>query len=435
MVSTNKKVKFREILVILLLPMITSTIGKLIEYYREKRIKNQFPYEILLTMESLVAGSTYTPKRAIIEELEHFSNDPLTIESKNANNITNPALDKSRMANLLTEKCHFTFTFTKESIENYKKVYSAFDLSILDFDDLLNKTILVIIDEKGPRILGNKMDYLEQFLKIIITSKNLVQEKKKDPVYYEVSNKDKGNGSPLLYKRGLKKIFLNEKSQIIDRLTQWQKQKQFYKSRDLPYKLGLMFYGLPGSGKTSLSYAIAAHFEYNFFRVEIVDTCYDWIFDMMKNNSRSVFLFDEFDRILEHLTWLREKEEKSDKEDEDIKIPKKEVAKKIVKNYKIDFVEKLMKCLEDIRLQEVIIIFTTNRAPEDFEAALIRPGRIDYTEYFGNCSIPQFHKIYQDYVGSEPPEFKGDISPARLINQILVPFHDQPNKILELLNR
>jgi len=97
-----------------------------------------------------------------------------------------------------------------------------------------------------------------------------------------------------------------------------------------------------------------------------------------------------------------------------------------------------MRVLEDIRLQEIVIIFTTNKNPEYFDdEALIRPGRIDYCEEFGYCNTQQFKNVFADYVGSEIPSnfvFKEQkYSMAHIVNQVIVPYHDNPSKIFELL--
>jgi hypothetical protein len=64
-------------------------------------------------------------------------------------------------------------------------------------------------------------------------------------------------------KRNLNSIFLNEKLMILNRIKTFLTEKELYNKLGIPYKLNILFYGLPGTGKTSLIIALASKLNYN----------------------------------------------------------------------------------------------------------------------------------------------------------------------------
>merc|ERR1711902_370050 len=54
-------------------------------------------------------------------------------------------------------------------------------------------------------------------------------------------------------------VFYPEKTDIVQRLDFFSKNKEWYKRRGIPYTMGFLFYGAPGCGKTSTIKAIANH--------------------------------------------------------------------------------------------------------------------------------------------------------------------------------
>lgn len=51
--------------------------------------------------------------------------------------------------------------------------------------------------------------------------------------------------------------FPKEVEEVIERCKRWKASESWYKNKRIPWRLGLLFHGLPGTGKTSLTQAIA----------------------------------------------------------------------------------------------------------------------------------------------------------------------------------
>jgi chaperone BCS1 len=96
--------------------------------------------------------------------------------------------------------------------------------------------------------------------------------------------------------RSLDTIYIPQKDKIVHTLDMFlndSKKHELYSKLEIPAKKVFLFYGLPGSGKTSLIRALASHFKRNICVVKNVidndDNSLERILSNIKNNSFLVF--------------------------------------------------------------------------------------------------------------------------------------------------
>lgn len=161
------------------------------------------------------------------------------------------------------------------------------------------------------------------------------------------------------------------------------------------------------------------------------------------------FGFSNSDNDSDNIESIHNKKDKKDKklddenpnkdEDKDKKNKKEKIISDneygfVVNKFTLDY---LLAFLDGYSsLHGCIVIMTTNRL-KVLDSALIRPGRIDHQIEFKNCDRYQFKTIYKFFTSRDLPldyVFKeNEYTTSYIINTIIIPNRNQPEKILNLL--
>lgn len=178
------------------------------------------------------------------------------------------------------------------------------------------------------------------------------------------NSEDKSESLDVMYSslapRSLDTLFFsdNEKERIIEHMDRFQDNKEFYASRQLLYKTGILLYGQPGTGKSSLVKALANTYGRSIANINTSNL--DRI-DLNKlTKSIDVDEQREFIVLLEDIDtlFLNRENGESDKDDQAI-------------------INKLLQFLDsNTSPSNVIFIATTNHI-ERLDEALLREGRFD----------------------------------------------------------
>lgn len=159
-------------------------------------------------------------------------------------------------------------------------------------------------------------------------------------------------------------LFLSDETQeVLDDIQDWLENESWYSDRGLAWKMGLMFEGMPGTGKSSFARHIAHHFKMDLYHANLKQFSNDHLVQFYANYAKGtcpkIFLFEDVDCVFD----------KRDGEE-----------------FGIDFNEFINK-LDGVRQYPgVLTIMTTNHlekidpaiATRDSSGEIItRPGRID----------------------------------------------------------
>lgn len=245
-------------------------------------------------------------------------------------------------------------------------------------------------DPRGnPPGLDENMKSLQRAVKISTAPKQLTFLK--SPFY---SNKSFGN------------IFGREVREVEERVRFFLEHREWYDQRGIPYQLGLLLSGIPGSGKTSIIRAMANLTKRHIINVNFANistatqlknlffnekitvytdstmTNYDILTIPIENR---IFVLEEIDAI-GNIVRQRDPHEKS----EDVLPDELTLAE-------------ILTVLDGTLESPGRIVIMTSNHPEVLDKALIRPGRIDVSVKFGFASRELTEEMYKCFFGKEFP--------------------------------
>ncbi len=157
---------------------------------------------------------------------------------------------------------------------------------------------------------------------------------------------------------------------VLQDMRKFRSEELWYRDLGIPWHKGYMFHGLPGSGKTSLAAALAGELEMDLYLLNLSGTG-------MNDENLQRLMSDVRPGCMVIL------------EDIDCTIPDRDAP---LNNQRVTL-SGLLNCLDGIMSREgCVIVMTTNRR-EGLDAALVRPGRVDYELEFGFATHEQIVRL------------------------------------------
>ena len=207
-------------------------------------------------------------------------------------------------------------------------------------------------------------------------------------------------------RRSLDSVVLDEgvAQHLHDDIHEFFSRREWYAQMGIPWRRGYLFHGPPGTGKTSVAYALAAELRLKLCALSLANPKLNdnTLADLLQRTPpRSLILIEDIDAFFS----AREKQDE---------------------RMHISF-SGLLNALDGVGAQEgrIIVLTTNHRARLD--PALIRPGRIDMEVELGLASAKQltqlmlrFHPTAADRVAALAQQYPDkSLSPAQ-IQQMLI---------------
>jgi len=175
--------------------------------------------------------------------------------------------------------------------------------------------------------------------------------------------------------------------------------EQWYIERGIPYRIGVLLSGPPGSGKSSAVIALASHFNMDIAILNLNagmddDELRNLLADVPPN---TIVLIEDIDCVYE------QRQASDDKDN------------------KVTF-SGLLNAIDGVAAGEGRILFLTTNHPEKLDPALIRPGRCDIRKTIGHPDYTQILRLWNRFYTDAPASLgikfasgvKTDISMAAL---------------------
>jgi chaperone BCS1 len=183
-------------------------------------------------------------------------------------------------------------------------------------------------------------------------------------------------------KRKLESISLNGKEkEILEDMKRFlsKETEEKYNLLGIPYKKNYLLEGLPGTGKTSLIYAIASE-----LNLDVAILSFKREFDDVKFMKAVQHIPEDTLLILEDIDVLFQERKNNDEHKHGITF------------------SGLLNVLDGLGHQDKLITIMTTNYKNRLDKALIRPGRIDYTLHFDYATKEQMkHMFFRFFPGKE----------------------------------
>jgi len=257
-------------------------------------------------------------------------------------------------------------------------------------------------------------------------------------------------------------LFFPQKEELLNHITNFTNGRETYRRLGIPYRLGILFTGIPGCGKTSCIKAIMRQLyeagtprhliDVNLNRIKTCRELDKIFFDRKRNGKEisvdnSVILLEDIDCMIDIIkrrismkdTSSFKKKAGPSKKSGEPSISIKETLDKLKENKevksalgdKMDMVASflmmqdssssmdpddkvtlsyLLNLLDGVNENEGRILIMTTNCPQDLDPALIRPGRIDIVVDFQKMASSDLIEMFEFYYQqSFPTEFHKSI--------------------------
>lgn len=180
------------------------------------------------------------------------------------------------------------------------------------------------------------------------------------------------------FKRKLNTIYLENRNEIFESIDIWKKSEDFYRERGIPYKLGVLLYGEPGTGKSSLIHAIAS-----LLNKDVIVLTAGAILNGKLNrydavccdcDTAPIIVIEEIDTI----------------------VSSRQQDKELSENQK-SILSELLNFLDGPSSPDSCIIIATTNHIEKLDPAIIRSGRFDIKIQMGKISRDLAIQMCEDF--------------------------------------
>jgi AAA+ superfamily predicted ATPase len=316
-------------------------------------------------------------------------------------------------------------------------------------------TLTAVIDEH------EKTDVLDEFCQHCLTEyiNNLTSSTWTQQIY--TNSNGEWKSSPSNNTRKLDTIILKDglKDEIKSDLQLFLNSEDWYKERDIPYSRGYLFYGYPGTGKTSMIKGMSMYCKRHIHFLMLSEVRSDGeLIELLKkiNYKETVLVIEDIDAMVD-IVKDRDSDSNISNSETDDSSSDSSSFKKIGDNIIImsgnqkQNGEQLQTQKSSLTLSGLlnaidgvftchgrILIMTTNH-PEILDTALIRPGRVDSKYLFSNCNKEQIKGLYEMFFNCSVDEEKlknirnDEYSPAH-ITSVFLRYRNNHGNALEHLD-
>lgn len=202
------------------------------------------------------------------------------------------------------------------------------------------------------------------------------------------------------FKRKLNTIYTENKEELLEAIDIWKKTEDFYRERGIPYKLGILLYGEPGTGKSSLIHAVASE-----LNKDVIVLTAGAILNGKLSRYNTVYCDTAPVIVIEEIDTI---------------VSSRQQDKELSENQK-SILSELLNFLDGPSSPDSCVIIATTNHIEKLDPAIIRSGRFDIKIQMGKISRDLAIQMCKDF-NCNPKEILDDsteYNPSELQSKLI----------------